>query len=192
VSANQKRAARRPKRKTCESNIVALKSSRSAPINAQQDVQVKPVPDTSTVAAFVPLDAVETVDPPVLVLPTEIRQMIFSYLLPSEKHLLFPPQGKAKQAQLAQCLSGIHMRRSLIHQKGISIALLQVRRRFRAEALPTLIRLNTILILVLEEIDVQRTSFSSMHPYHWTHVPNIAVKMITHNRRVCICHKSIV
>jgi hypothetical protein len=122
MSANRKRATRRPKRKTSESNIVASESSRSAPINAEQDVQVKPVPDTSTAAAFVPLDAVEAVDSPILVLSTEIRRMIFSYLLPSEKRLLFPPRAKAKQAQLAQCLSGIHMRRTLIDHKGISIA----------------------------------------------------------------------
>jgi hypothetical protein len=137
-------------------------------------VQVKPVPDTSTAAAFVPLDAVEAVDSPIVVLL--VRQMIFSYLLPSGKRLLFPHRAKAKQAQLARYLNGIHMRRTLIDHKGINFALLQVCCRFRAEALTTLIRLNTILILVLEDIDVQRTSFSSLRSYYWTHVPNIAVK----------------
>lgn len=68
--------------------------------------------------------------------------MIYKYLFPSERLLLFPPRGKAEQTKLVQRLEDGYISRGYIEERAMNAILLQVCRQNRAEALQIFIRLK--------------------------------------------------
>lgn len=148
-----------------------------------QNLQDHPLPESSIAASTASRNAAGAARSPILALPVEIRQMIYGYLLPYGERFCLLPQGHADVAKLVERLGSSINLNDFIKQEGsVKVPLLQVCRQFSAEALPMLIRQNTIIILVLEDEHLEHTCLSCMDPPYWPYVRNLEIKILAHSR----------
>jgi 2EXR family len=149
---------------------------------AMQNDHSRPRSDSSTVAAVITRDSSERSLSPILTLPTEIRQMIFGYILPFKQRLRFSSQANKGQAKLVLVRTQSDKLRARRDDYATKIPLLHVCRQFRTEALPTLIASNTLVILVHEKKDIQHQSLLSLSPEQLKYARNVHIHLVTHHR----------
>ena len=144
------------RRKVSNSTMRFPKSSQTTPALGPQDAQAETVPDASIFAAVVLLDVPRVAQSSILTLPIGLRQMIYSYVLPSEQRLLLPLQAKWQRVCLVRRMKSIHMLHGFIDLPPINTALLQIYHQFRVEAILISIRQNTVFILVFTNRCLER------------------------------------